>query len=241
MATSDNQNKFEIFQEEKEEQTVVSDSLPVAVLEEVIDSEVVGEHTATCKWFNDKLGFGFVTICDGNEKGKDIFVHHSGIKPLNSIYKTLKKGEYINFNIVNGMNGLQAIDVTGINGGPLMCDHVIGKKVNDTSSPQQEVYPQYSQSQPPNLHPQPNQPNQWHSVMNNNRRVTQKQVYPNMPPPPYPSQHMYPSQPMPPPPPHAPTPPPYGRQDKPKSASTAAPKRYPPNTRPYKNKKTTVV
>lgn len=76
------------------------------------------------KWFSDKLGYGFITICEGSLKGKDVFVHHSGVKPLNSNYKTLKKGEYIQFAITNGSNGMQAINVTGIYGGPLMCDFV---------------------------------------------------------------------------------------------------------------------
>jgi CspA family cold shock protein len=82
----------------------------------------IGKYTGQCKWFNDSLGYGFVTIQVGDDKGKDIFVHHSGIKPLNSHYKTLKKGEYINFNIVKGDNGDQAVDITGIAGGSLMCD-----------------------------------------------------------------------------------------------------------------------
>ena len=81
-----------------------------------------GKYTGQCKWFNDQLGYGFVTIIDGDEKGNDIFVHHSGISPLNSQYKTLCKGEYINFNTIQGANGLQAVDITGIKGGPLMCD-----------------------------------------------------------------------------------------------------------------------
>jgi CspA family cold shock protein len=99
------------------------------LLEEVKEGESYGQITGHTKWFNDKLGYGFITICDGNDKGKDIFVHHSGIKPLNSNYKTLRKGEYIQFNIINGMNGLQAVDVTGIKGGPLMCDYVTNKRV----------------------------------------------------------------------------------------------------------------
>jgi cold shock CspA family protein len=94
------------------------------VIEEEHPESKIGSYMGQCKWFNDLLGYGFVTICDGTEKGKDIFVHHSGIKPLNSNYRTLKKGEYLNFNVVNGLNGLQAIDITGINGGPLMCDFV---------------------------------------------------------------------------------------------------------------------
>jgi cold shock CspA family protein len=98
------------------------------VVEEEHNTLKVGQYVGQCKWFNDLLGYGFVTVCDGNEKGKDIFVHHSGIMPLNSNYRTLKKGEYLNFDIIDGMNGLQAVHVTGIQGGPLMCDFVSSVK-----------------------------------------------------------------------------------------------------------------
>lgn len=92
------------------------------IMHEIRDTEV-GTYTGQCKWFSDKLGYGFVTVIKDSElKGKDIFVHHSGIKPLNSHYKTLKKGEYVNFNVIEGDNGIQAVDITGIAGGSLMCD-----------------------------------------------------------------------------------------------------------------------
>jgi CspA family cold shock protein len=94
------------------------------VIDVVEEGPSHGQYIGQCKWFNDLLGYGFLTICVGAESGKDIFVHHTGIKPLNSNYRTLKKGEYLSFNIVSGVNGLQATDVTGINGGPLMCDFV---------------------------------------------------------------------------------------------------------------------
>ena len=81
-----------------------------------------GKYLGQCKWFNDQLGYGFITIINYDKTNKDIFVHHSGIKPNNSQYKTLRKGEYVIFNIVDGKNGEQATDITGINGGPLMCD-----------------------------------------------------------------------------------------------------------------------
>ncbi len=97
------------------------------IVDEVPNTAEEEKFTGSTKWFNDKLGYGFITICDGEQKGKDIFVHHSGIKPLNSNYKTLKKGEYIEFRILNGKNGLQAVDVTGVKGGPLMCDYVMSK------------------------------------------------------------------------------------------------------------------
>ena len=92
------------------------------VMDEIVDNDVVGHYTGQVKWFNDRLGYGICTICQGGEKGKDIFVHHSGIRPVNSNYKTLRKGEYVNFNLTNGHNGPQAVDVTGICGGSLMCD-----------------------------------------------------------------------------------------------------------------------
>lgn len=94
----------------------------VVVVHETNAEPKVGDHIGQCKWWADKLGYGFLTIQNGQDKGKDIFVHHTGIKPLNSNYKTLKKGEYVNFDVVEGQHGLQAINVTGIGGGSLICD-----------------------------------------------------------------------------------------------------------------------
>ena len=84
-----------------------------------------GSFTGNCKWFNNKIGYGFITVMDGEHKGKDIFVHHTGVCPKNSNFKTLTKGEYVSLNVTDGKNGLQAVDVTGVLGGPLMCDNVI--------------------------------------------------------------------------------------------------------------------
>jgi CspA family cold shock protein len=98
------------------------------VMHEVKDGDTVGEYIGQCKWFNNSYGYGFITIWDGPEKGTDIFVHHSGIKPLNSMYKTLKKGEYVMFDVYSGNKGKQAINVRGICNGPLLCDHIQIKK-----------------------------------------------------------------------------------------------------------------
>ncbi len=97
---------------------------PAIVLEEKKDTKPFGDSVGQVKWFNPKLGYGFITFVSGDNKGKDLFVHHRGIKPLNSGYHTLTPGEYVQFSVANGQNGLQAEDVTGICGGPLMCDIV---------------------------------------------------------------------------------------------------------------------
>lgn len=127
------------------------------VLNEVVEKEASGSIIGQVKWFNDRLGYGFVTINQGDDKGRDIFVHHSGIRPANSNYKTLRKGEYVNFNVVKGLNGLQAVDVTGINGGPLMCDIVMGSRKPGEMPPP----PPYAQRQLP---VGPQDPNAWHTV-----------------------------------------------------------------------------
>lgn len=99
------------------------------VMDEVKDeNDKVAQYIGQCKWFNNSYGYGFLTICDGPEEGTDIFVHWEGIKPKNSLYKTLKKGEYVIFDIVDSEKGKQAVNVRGICGGPLLCDHIQVKK-----------------------------------------------------------------------------------------------------------------
>ena len=62
----------------------------------------------TVKWFNKKKGYGF--ILDG--EGQDIFVHWSGIDMEG--FKTIDEGEEVEFELVEGEKGRQAIHVTRI-------------------------------------------------------------------------------------------------------------------------------
>ncbi len=81
--------------------------------------------TGRVKWFNNKAGYGFVTITDGDKTGTDIFVHHSSINVSNQQYKYLVQGEYIEFKLINVENSThecQAADIGGIKGGKLMCE-----------------------------------------------------------------------------------------------------------------------
>ena len=77
------------------------------------------------KWFNNKAGYGFITVTDGVKSGSDIFVHHSAITVSNQQYKYLVQGEYVEFKLSStngGTHEYQATGVCGIKGGKLMCE-----------------------------------------------------------------------------------------------------------------------
>jgi CspA family cold shock protein len=57
------------------------------------------------KWFNEQKGFGFIT----HDGGDDLFVHYSSIKQDG--FKALHEGDEVEFDIVPGKKGLQAVDV----------------------------------------------------------------------------------------------------------------------------------
>ena len=78
-------------------------------------------NIARVKWFSNKKGFGYIT--DLKSK-KDIFVHHSGIKTTEQVYRTLVEGEYISYSTTtDNKNQVIAIDVTGVFGHPLLCEN----------------------------------------------------------------------------------------------------------------------
>jgi CspA family cold shock protein len=64
------------------------------------------------KWFNNAKGFGFL----GREGGADVFVHYSSIQ--SDGYKSLKEGDEVEFDIIEGSKGPQADHVVRINEGP---------------------------------------------------------------------------------------------------------------------------
>ncbi len=82
-------------------------------------------YTGRVKWFNSKAGYGFITVCDGEHAGKDIFVHFSSINSANPQYKYLVQGEYVDFSVTKPENSdheYHAVNVGGVKGGNLMCE-----------------------------------------------------------------------------------------------------------------------
>lgn len=83
------------------------------------------QYSGRVKWFNNKAGFGFITIVDGDKVGEDVFAHHSGVNVSGELYKYLVQGEYVHFHLRvsdNNDHPYQAGDVTGLYGGKLMCE-----------------------------------------------------------------------------------------------------------------------
>ena len=70
------------------------------------------------KWYNLDLRYGFITILNNNT---DIFVHKNNINS-DLRYKCLFKGEYVELDIINTDKGLQCNNITGLNGGEILCE-----------------------------------------------------------------------------------------------------------------------
>ncbi|WP_447591390.1 cold shock domain-containing protein CspD [Aquipseudomonas campi] len=61
------------------------------------------------KWFNNAKGYGFV-VADGRDE--DLFAHYSAIHMEG--YKTLKAGQPVSFDILQGPKGLHAVNISPI-------------------------------------------------------------------------------------------------------------------------------
>jgi len=98
---------------------------------------VVARLTGRVKWFNNKTGFGFITALtdsEGVREGSDVFVHHSAIKVSQEQYRYLVQGEYVEFVLSKLKDSagtdssaapkheFQAVDVSGVKGGKLICE-----------------------------------------------------------------------------------------------------------------------
>ena len=87
--------------------------------------------TGRVKWFNNRAGYGFITVIDvpssdhDDKKGTDIFAHHSAIHVKEEQYKYLVQGEYLEFELGEVSSEdykFQANNIHGIKNGQLQCE-----------------------------------------------------------------------------------------------------------------------
>ncbi|MEJ1098538.1 MULTISPECIES: cold-shock protein [unclassified Pseudoxanthomonas] len=69
---------------------------------------MANRENGTVKWFNDAKGFGFIS----RENGEDVFVHFRAIESQG--FKSLKEGQKVSFEVVQGQKGLQADKVQAL-------------------------------------------------------------------------------------------------------------------------------
>jgi len=66
----------------------------------------MSQYQGTVRWFNNAKGYGFL----GRDSGEsDVFAHYSSIQVEG--YKTLKEGDPVAFDIIQGPKGPQADQV----------------------------------------------------------------------------------------------------------------------------------
>jgi cold shock CspA family protein len=70
------------------------------------------------KCFSPVKGYGFLIDVDTKE---ELFVHYSALRKSHG-FKTLWQGEYVEYTRDASEQGPVAKNITGIRGGPLMCD-----------------------------------------------------------------------------------------------------------------------
>ncbi len=68
----------------------------------------MAQFNGVVKWFNNAKGYGFL----GRDEGVDVFIHYSAIQSEG--YKTLKEGDAVTFDVIQGDKGPQADQVNHV-------------------------------------------------------------------------------------------------------------------------------
>ena len=85
-------------------------------------ADTTPRNTGRVKWFNNKAGYGFITWNPAADTEEDIFVHHSALTTDKDQFRYLVEGEYVTFNVTTTGDKTTASNVTGTDGGKLMCE-----------------------------------------------------------------------------------------------------------------------
>ncbi|XP_049627194.1 protein lin-28 homolog B [Suncus etruscus] len=93
---------------------------PGKLFDQAEEESQILRGTGHCKWFNVRMGFGFISMI--NREGRpldipvDVFVHQS--KLFMEGFRSLKEGEPVEFTFKKSSKGLESIRVTGPGGSP---------------------------------------------------------------------------------------------------------------------------
>lgn len=66
----------------------------------------MSQYKGVVRWFNNAKGYGFL----GRDGGPDVFVHYSSIN--SDGYKSLKEGDQVEYDVIQGDKGPQADHVS---------------------------------------------------------------------------------------------------------------------------------
>ncbi|XP_041822849.1 protein lin-28 homolog A-like [Melanotaenia boesemani] len=90
--------------------------------EEVEEDAGLSRGTGVCKWFNVRMGFGFLSMSSQDgvplQQPLDVFVHQSKLHMEG--FRSLREGEAVEFTFRKSSKGLESIRVTGPNGAPCL-------------------------------------------------------------------------------------------------------------------------
>ncbi|XP_078538775.1 protein lin-28 homolog A isoform X4 [Lissotriton helveticus] len=82
------------------------------------DGEPLSRGSGVCKWFNVRMGFGFLAMTSSDGAGLDppvdVFVHQSKLHMDG--FRSLKEGEQVEFTFKKSSKGLESLRVTGPGG-----------------------------------------------------------------------------------------------------------------------------
>ena len=92
-------------------------------------------QTGVVKWFNNAKGYGFVLA---DENGKDVFAHYSAIDVEG--YRTLRAGQCVAFDSIEGPKGLHAVSIKILDDAPVLGQNQRGQgdTAADTNTTQRQ-------------------------------------------------------------------------------------------------------